>query len=255
MNQLARGIVAMAALMGTPALAADMALKAPPPAPSPAYDWSGFYIGANGGWERQRHTWAFDPPLVGATDQSWTAHSATGTFGGQVGIQKAWNHLVLGAEYATSVDANEHAWDNHICPNPILYCRTRIGQIQTAGPRLGYAGQSNVPLIGDWLLYATGGWARGSVQTRGEFIATGAPSGDETIREQRGWYAGVGAEAILAKGTFFDLVGGVEYQHVNLGTAFHCAGGLGLCLFANTDNRDVGATADIFRVRLSVKTH
>ena len=40
--------------MAAPALAADMAVKAPPPAPLPViYNWSGFYIGANGGWGRE----------------------------------------------------------------------------------------------------------------------------------------------------------------------------------------------------------
>ncbi len=44
------GFVAMAA----PAVAADMPArtytKAPPPVIAPVYDWSGFYIGGNGGW-------------------------------------------------------------------------------------------------------------------------------------------------------------------------------------------------------------
>jgi len=41
---------AVAISMATPALAADMAVKAPPPAPLPViFNWSGFYIGANGG--------------------------------------------------------------------------------------------------------------------------------------------------------------------------------------------------------------
>src|SRR4029077_5814978 len=46
-------IAAVAALVGTPALAADMAVKAPPPAPAaPVYGWTGFYIGveAGGAW-------------------------------------------------------------------------------------------------------------------------------------------------------------------------------------------------------------
>jgi outer membrane immunogenic protein len=38
----------LAALTGTPAIAADMALKAPPPAPVVS-SWAGFYIGANAG--------------------------------------------------------------------------------------------------------------------------------------------------------------------------------------------------------------
>ena len=40
--------------LAVPAAAADLAprpyTKAPPPVVAAAYDWSGFYIGANGGW-------------------------------------------------------------------------------------------------------------------------------------------------------------------------------------------------------------
>jgi outer membrane immunogenic protein len=40
---------ALAALIGTPALAADVALKAPPPPAAPAWSWTGYYIGATVG--------------------------------------------------------------------------------------------------------------------------------------------------------------------------------------------------------------
>jgi outer membrane immunogenic protein len=32
------------ALIGTPAFAADMAVKAPPPPPAPVYSWTGWYV-------------------------------------------------------------------------------------------------------------------------------------------------------------------------------------------------------------------
>jgi hypothetical protein len=41
MKKTALGIIAIAAVIGTPALAADLALKAPPP---PAPTWTGCYI-------------------------------------------------------------------------------------------------------------------------------------------------------------------------------------------------------------------
>ena len=51
------GLVALAA----PASAADLAArpytKAPPPMIAAIYDWSGFYIGANGGWGSSRKCW------------------------------------------------------------------------------------------------------------------------------------------------------------------------------------------------------
>ena len=47
MKRLAPCIATIAGLMGTSALAADMAVKAPPPvATAPASSWTGFYVGA-----------------------------------------------------------------------------------------------------------------------------------------------------------------------------------------------------------------
>ena len=55
------GLVALG--MAAPASAADLAArpytKAPPPMITPIYDWTGFYIGANGGWGQSRNCWDF----------------------------------------------------------------------------------------------------------------------------------------------------------------------------------------------------
>jgi outer membrane immunogenic protein len=48
MKKLATAI-AVVGLFGTPAFAADMAVKAPPPAPAPVYNWTGWYVGGNVG--------------------------------------------------------------------------------------------------------------------------------------------------------------------------------------------------------------
>ena len=53
------GLVALVG-MAAPASAADMAVKAPPPAPLPViYNWTGFYIGGNGGWGQSHSCWNF----------------------------------------------------------------------------------------------------------------------------------------------------------------------------------------------------
>jgi outer membrane immunogenic protein len=56
MNKLLISTIAALGLVGTPAFAADMAVKmpvkAPPPAPAPVYSWTGWYVGGNvgGSW-------------------------------------------------------------------------------------------------------------------------------------------------------------------------------------------------------------
>ena len=49
MKKLLVGVLGVVS-MATSASAADLPLKGPPMAVSPAYNWSGFYIGANVGY-------------------------------------------------------------------------------------------------------------------------------------------------------------------------------------------------------------
>ena len=52
-NSVLRSVALLAIGVSIPAFAADMAVKAPPPAAAtPPYDWSGFYVGGNfgGAW-------------------------------------------------------------------------------------------------------------------------------------------------------------------------------------------------------------
>jgi hypothetical protein len=48
-TKIAGYLVAFATLIATPVLAADMAAKAPPPAPAPSYNRTGFYVGFHAG--------------------------------------------------------------------------------------------------------------------------------------------------------------------------------------------------------------
>jgi outer membrane immunogenic protein len=85
------GLVALG--MAAPALAADLGakpyVKAPPP-PPPVYDWSGFYIGVNGGGGSGRKCWDLvaipGVPVVPFASEG--CHDATGgTAGGQIGYR------------------------------------------------------------------------------------------------------------------------------------------------------------------------
>ena len=83
--------------VAAPASAADMAVKAPPPAPMVAiYDWSGFYIGANGGWG-QTHN-CVDFVTAGGSFVSGCSDRSGGVVGGQLGYRWQTNQFVFGLE-------------------------------------------------------------------------------------------------------------------------------------------------------------
>jgi outer membrane immunogenic protein len=81
------GLIALG--MATPASAADMAVKAPPPpVVAPIYNWGGFYIGANGGyaWSQQCINVT---ALNGVTDAvaEGCRDAGGGVAGGQIGYR------------------------------------------------------------------------------------------------------------------------------------------------------------------------
>jgi outer membrane immunogenic protein len=89
---------AVAIAMVTPALAADMAVKAPPPAPLPViYNWSGFYIGANGGWGESHSCWD-DVFIVGPAFSEGCRDRSGGLIGGQIGYRWQTSQFVFGLE-------------------------------------------------------------------------------------------------------------------------------------------------------------
>ena len=80
-----------------PASAADMAVKAPPMAPLPViYNWTGFYIGANGGWGQSRNCWDFVAP--GAVFAGGCGDRSGGLIGGQIGYRWQTGGWVFGLE-------------------------------------------------------------------------------------------------------------------------------------------------------------
>jgi len=193
-----RAILAMSAaamLAATAANAADlrpapvMPTKAPPPIVAPLPDWSGFYIGVNGGggWGR---SWS---------DLSGGFNTSGGVAGGTVGYNAQLGNWVLGVE-------GDLDWSNIKGTSNVPACvgcgieNTWLG---TARGRVGYA-------FGGFLPYVTGGLAVGDVNA----TVPGFPGQTNT---QIGWTAGAGAEYALTRNWSAKL----EYLHVDLGR-FDC---------------------------------
>ena len=81
MKKLALAIAAIA-LIGTPAFAADMAVKAPPPAPAPVYNWTGWYVGVNVGASFGNVKTDFNAPVTIFLNASNGPQGATADFAG-----------------------------------------------------------------------------------------------------------------------------------------------------------------------------
>ena len=67
MKRVVTATIGLLAFAAAPALAADLPVKAPPMAPAPVWNWTGFYIGVNGGysWGRSSRDLNFFNPLNG----------------------------------------------------------------------------------------------------------------------------------------------------------------------------------------------
>jgi outer membrane immunogenic protein len=104
MKTLLLSTVALTAVAISPALAADLPARAPvytkAPVMAPIYDWSGFYIGINGGGASSRNCWDITNDGAGAVPPtSIGCHSATGGLvGGQVGYRWQMTNWVFGLE-------------------------------------------------------------------------------------------------------------------------------------------------------------
>ncbi|HLN37597.1 MAG TPA: hypothetical protein VK337_07425 [Xanthobacteraceae bacterium] len=72
----------------------------------------------------------------------------------------------------------------------------------------------------------------------------------------KGWYAGAGVEYVLMNGDVFDLIGGLEYQHIDLGTQPQLSS-LDFPPFSacppGFNCRSISAKVSLVRVRLTVK--
>jgi outer membrane immunogenic protein len=205
------GLLALAGLTGSVS-AADMGrpiYKAPAPVYyPPVYNWTGLYMGVNGGYGWGTTNWS---ALGSSFDVSG------GLFGGQVGYNWQFGQFVYGVEGDVDwTDIKGNSFVNGAAGCAANVCATKNNFISTARGRVGYA-------IDRWMPYLTGGLAVGNIETTTPFT-TGVN------QTKAGWTVGAGLEfALVANWT-----AKVEYLHVDLGNT-SCGGACGFPAGNNVD--------------------
>jgi outer membrane immunogenic protein len=220
------GIIAISALIGLPAMAADMAVKAPFLAPAAAESWTGFYVGGNlgGAWTNTDGALRpIDPSAIKTVTGNLGTSAAIGGF--QEGIN--WQFApkwVVGFEGDWSfTNASRNIFQGGLMGpvNPIANSNGAIGQkldwLASARNRLGYLVTPNL------MIFGTGGLAIGKVEYSGS-TSINDPTGLGTYASavasnhiSGGWVAGGGLEWMW--GGHWLLRGEYLYYHLNSGQA------------------------------------
>jgi outer membrane immunogenic protein len=217
-------VAACAALAAGAAQAADLRpiTKAPPVMPVAVYNWTGFYVGAHGGWARTDKTWT----LGGLAVADYNV--AGGIYGGQLGFNWQSGNWVFGAEVQASFgeirkgvlwidpdpDPANPFW---VDPDPapvvggrVLRVRTgtTVEHLGTIAGRIGYA-------FDNVLVFAKGGAA----WTHDVYRAFNANTDTETLIASAtgtrwGWMIGGGIEYGFAP----NWSAKIEANYIDLGT-------------------------------------
>jgi outer membrane immunogenic protein len=157
------------------------------------YDWTGFYVGINGGVTFNDVHWFSGPDGVGGTKSV-----ANGLIGGTIGYNlQTQEPLVVGVE----ADLDWSGIKATVTPPTCLAgCELNVPWLATARLRVGYAFDQILP-------YMTGGLALGNLSAD----IVGAPFGTSNTTSL-GWTAGAGVEFVISG----PLRAKVEYLYVDL---------------------------------------
>lgn len=184
-----------------PAHAADLSRGYPraPYAPSPAYDWSGFYIGGNAGY-------AWSNASAGATVGGLSLDATQDLNGAAGGIQGGYNWQygigLLGVEADFQVTSQEANFA-YAAPGVTANGFNRLPWFATVRGRAGIA-------IDQWLIYGTGGLAFTQMKTTGSATLGGTPVVIDMSEPQAGWVLGGGIETALWASNW---TAKIEYLH------------------------------------------
>lgn len=263
-------LAAAAIVLGTASVqAADLAAQyTKAPAMAPAYNWTGFYVGANVGgqwgnadlntstiWSPTGYFAASSVPAINTVGvQGVNSSSVTGGF--TAGYNWQVNRAVLGLEG----DINYFGFKGSASGSALYPCCAPTGftvnssvsadWLATIRGRIGFLAAPT------WLLYATGGAAIAEVKGNFNFTDTfSAATESAAIRDTRvGWTAGVGTEYAFGGGWSLKA----EYLHVDLGrstaTSTNLVGFAGTTPYpSNVYTHSVDLKSNIVRVGVNYK--
>jgi outer membrane immunogenic protein len=182
-----------------PVVAADLP-QAPPPMPRapafvpvPVYNWSGFYVGINGGWGFGTSNWTNS--VLGNTGDF---DLSGGVAGGTIGANYQMNQFVVGIEGDFDWADINGSTSNGLCAG--FSCSTKNTWLSTIRGRAGFAADRI-------LFYGTAGGAFGEIQESGAGLTT-------SDFNRFGWTAGAGVEGALTE----NITARIEYLYVDLGS-------------------------------------
>jgi len=200
--------------IGGTALAADLPPPVPPPyAPPPK--WAGFYLGANvgGGVGVAQNSYS----LAGGPAFASINNALAGPLGGgQIGYNWQFWRIVYGLETDIQGSSSRGSISTPCLPGlcGVLPLSASYGQdlpwFGTVRGRVGFT-------LAGWLLYATGGYAYGRLDTNATATAGAATASLSMTDYLSGWTVGGGVEVEVAPRWTVKA----EYLYVDLGNANH----------------------------------
>jgi outer membrane immunogenic protein len=210
------GLLALAAAV--PASAADLPRSMPYKAPAyvNAYNWTGFYLGINGGG-----AWG---------DSDWNGFGVGNSpSGGMIGLTAGYNWQGVGSPWVFGLETDidwTNIKDSVACAAGT--CETKNDWLGTFRGRVGYSFDRFLP-------YFTGGLAYGNVKAN----PSGFAGSDDT---NVGWTVGAGIEGVIAGNWTAKL----EYLYADLGDTTCSAASCGIAT-------NVDFTTNIVRAGLNYR--
>jgi outer membrane immunogenic protein len=236
MKKFLLGAIGLVALgMAAPASAADLRARPAPPPPVVAaiYDWSGFYIGGNGGWGQSRNCVDFGIFPDGCSERSG------GLAGGQLGYRWQAGTWVFGLE--GQGDWADLSSSRVSVFNPLFSTSTKTDGIGLFTGQIGWA------LWNTALFYVKGGAA----VTSNRFSILSTLGGVELASASStrwGGTVGVGWEWGFAP----NWSAGIEYDHLFMGDSNNSFSVVNPALAAVLNNR-ITQDVDMVTVRVNYR--